>query len=545
MKTDHALVASLYCIALAFRLVPLLFSPLPFNIDGFPLAKIAQGMTASGAWRLDPSDVNSYNLKMPVYSLLWSAVSQLGGLDVLLGLQFVMPFVTSTVVLPAYLLAVKATRRPVAGFAAGLFIAIFGSFLFVTSAAMKEAVSLVVLPSVVLLFAERADPRKRGLALLLLLLLPFLHHLTTLLALGMVAALVVLGQARAIEQRRFRWRSLFLDLATGPLPALSAWAYYQAVDMGFLGAVTTADAIALFLGITVLLAASLARMRRPVPPRLGRPLAGPAHPILVVPALAIGILLLNERTSVFAGAIGTQGPLLPVLLAVAVLAGFAFVGYQLLRRTANRANELVLAMLVAPTALILFGFLRGLDPLSQALVYRTFDFLDYALAVLAGIGFVAAWSRLRGSRTARLVLAAGFLGALLATTPMVYNSQAVFGVDNVTTPAEFEALAVLASLHPVNVTTDQRLANVASWWFGLRTDVSLPILLRDNASLSGHDYALVLERWTSVGAQEHPAPNVVLPAFILERFLGEHRVVYAAGLPGDRILIVQLVAPAA
>ncbi len=545
MKTDGALVVSLYFIALSFRLVPLLFSPLPFNIDGFPLAKIAQGMVASGAWSLDPADVNRYNLEMPVYSFLWSAVAQLGGLDVLVALQAVMPLLTSTVVLPGYLLGVKATRHPIVGFASGLFLAIFGSFLFVTSAAMKEAVGLLVLPVVVLLFAERADPRKRALALLGLLLLPFLHHLTTLVALGTVAALVVLGHARAVEGRRFRWRSLLLDVATGPLPGLAAWAYYAAVDMPFLGTVTAPDAIALFLSITILLAAALVRMGRPVPRRLGRSVAGSVHPILVVPALALSVLLLNERTSLFAGALRTQAGLLPVLVAAAVLAAFAFIGYQLVRRTANRANDLVLAMLIAPTALVLFGFLRGLDFVSQALVYRSFDFLDYGLAVLAGIGLAAAWGRLRRTKAGRVALAAAFLGALLATTPMACSSQAVFGVENVTTPAEFEALSVLASLHPVNVTTDQRLADVAAWWFGLRTDKSLPLVLRDNGSVSGHDYALVLERWTTVGAQEHPSPNVILPVSVLDRFLAEHRVVYVAGPPGDRIFLVRLVGPAA
>ncbi len=533
-------MASLYCIALAFRLVPLLFSPLPFNIDGFPLARIAQGIGSTGAWRLNPADVNSYNLKMPVYSFLWSVVAQLGGLNVLTGLQAVMPFLTSAVVMPAYLLGVKATRHPVVGFTAGLFVAVFGSFLFLSSAAMKEAIGLLVLPVVVLLFAERADPRKRGLALLLLLLLPFLHHLTTLLALGMVAGLVVLGQARAIERRRFRWRSLILDIVTGPLLALVAWAYYQAVDLTFLGAVTAADALVLFLGITILLTVALTRMRKPVPRRLGRRLVSPANPALLVPAVALGALLLNGRISLFAGAIGTQGALLSVLPAVAILVAFVLVGYQLLRRTANRANDLILAMLVAPTALILFGFLRGLDFLSQALVYRTFDFLDYALAVLAGIGFVAAWSRLRVSRAAQIALGVGFLAVLLATTPMAYNSQAVFGVDNVTTPEEFQALAVLASLHATNVTTDQRLADVGSWWFGLSTSANLPILLRDNGSLSGYRYALVLERWTTAGAQEHPAPNVVLSRSALAAFVAENRVLDVLGSPGDRIYIVAI-----
>ena len=124
---------------------------------------------------------------------------------------------------------------------------------------------------------------------------------------------------------------------------------------------------------------------------------------------------------------------------------------------------------------------------------------------------------------------------------MAWNAPAVFGVENVTTPAEFQALAVLASFGARNVTTDQRLADVGAMWFGYVTDPSLPVKLRDNESVSGFDYAIVLERWTTVGAQEHPAPNIVLEPNVLQRFLEENRVVYVAGLPGDRMFVVQIV----
>src|SRR5207244_7290292 len=170
-------------------------------------------------------------------------------------------------------------------------------------------------------------------------------------------------------------------------------------------------------------------------------------------------------------------------------------------------NDLMVSMLVAPVALIVFGMLHGLDPGGLLLVYRAFDFLDYALAVLVAVAFVAAWKGLARSRLARALLAAGLVVSLIATTPMAWNTPAVFGVQNVTTPEEFHALAVLGSLGARNVTTDQRLADVGRMWFGYPANADLPRKLRDNESLVGADYAVVLERWSTVGAQVHPAPN--------------------------------------
>jgi hypothetical protein len=540
MKRHLALVGSLYCFALALRLVPLTFSTLPYNIDGFPLSHIAAQISATGSWQIHPGDPNAYNEMMPVYSLVWSSVSQLGGLDPLAYLQTILPLLLATAVLPAYLLGLKATGHSVAGFAAGLFIASFGSFLSVTSMGMKESIALVLLPTVVLLFAERRDPRKRGLAFVLLLLLPFLHQLSDFLILGMVAALVVLTHARAVQRGLFSIRSLLLDIATGPGPAVLAYLYYVTVNMPDLSAVTSPDALALFLGVTLLLTALLVRMTHPSPARSGARLLRPAGPILFVPVVAFAALLANARIDLFAGVLETQPAFEPILVAVAALVAFAFLGYQLLRRTANALADVVVAMGIAPVALVLFAFLRGLDGLSQVLVYRSFDFVDYGLAVAIGTGLAFSWRRLRGREATRILLAAGFLGVLLATTPIAWNTQAVFGVDNVTTSAEYQALSVLTSLHPANVTTDQRLADIGRMWFGLATDPNLPFLLQGNRTVSGHDYAVVMDRWTTVGAQVHPQPNVVLSEGAIAAFLGANRIVYVAGPAGDRIYLVQL-----
>ena len=537
---DGALVACLLCVALAMHVVPLLFSPLPLNPDGFPLARVAQQITATGTSRLTPTDVNNYTEQMPVYSLLWSMLAQVGGLGVLADLQAMMPLLTATVVLPAYLLGVKATRSRVVGFASGLFVAMFGSFLFLTSAAMKESLGLLLLPTVVLLFQERADPRKRALAAALLLLLPFLHHLTTLMAFGMVCALIVLQHSRSVTRGTFSARRLALDIVTGPALGVVPWVYYSQVGMPYFRALVTVGAVALFVSLAVLLAALLVPRRRPSRPRPGKRLVVPASRVLLVPAIALAALWVNGQTSLFVGVAGTQAALVTVLPAVAVLVAFAFLGFQLVLRTTNRASDLVLSMLTAPVCLVLFGFLRGLDPLGQVIVYRAFDFLDYALALLVGVGFAIAWGRLRISRAAQLALGAGLFAVLLATTPMAWNSQAVFGVNEVTTPAEFQTLAVLASLHPRNVATDQRLAYIAQSWFEYPASPALPWLLENHEAVSGYDYAVVLASWMTIGAQVYPAPNIVLSPAVISAFLQANRVVYTAGSGADQVYVVQL-----
>jgi hypothetical protein len=539
MKPDAAVVVAFVCLALAARLVPLTFSPLPFSVDGFALARIASDIMARGSWSIDPANVNSYNQKLGGFSLLWAVTAEVGGLSPLVHAQLYVPLITCLTVLPGYLFGAKGTGRRLGGFAAGLFLALFGSFLNVTSGVAKESIALLVFPLAVLLFHERADPRKRALAVVLLIFLPFLHSLTTFLTLGMIAALVVLGQRRALFRGRFSWRTLTLDVVTGPALAAAALGYYLTVDLPYVSEFLAPAAFALFLALVLLLTVLIGPAFRPQKGRFGHGKVAAAAKAALPPAIGFALLLGNASTSVFVGTTSTSPAFLQGMPPLLVLAALCIGGFVLVRRTTNRMGDLVVAMLVAPIALILFGFFRGLDPLGQVLVYRAFDFLDYALAVLVAVAFVATWSALRAGPW-RALLGAGFLAALLATTPMAWNTSAVFGVQNVTTSEEFHALALIASLGGHHVATDERLADVASWWFGLSADATLPLKLRDNASLAGGEYALILERWSSVGAQIHPAPNLVIASAAINRFVAANRVVYAAGLPGDRVLVVQV-----
>ena len=71
------------------------------------------------------------------------------------------------------------------------------------------------------------------------------------------------------------------------------------------------------------------------------------------------------------------------------------------------------------------------------------DFLDSGLARAVGIGIAVLWKG--ASRLKRTAVAALFVAALVATTPMAYASDSVFGVQNVTYEYEFLAIAFASS----------------------------------------------------------------------------------------------------
>ncbi|MGI0150287.1 MAG: hypothetical protein ACREDF_12260, partial [Thermoplasmata archaeon] len=98
----------------------------------------------------------------------------------------------------------------------------------------------------------------------------------------------------------------------------------------------------------------------------------------------------------------------------------------------------------------------------------------------------------------------------------------------------------LGPFHADIVTTDQRLADIGTMWFEYTTDPSLPLQLRDNASVGGFEYALVLERWSSVGAQLQSGAERRLSPETIHRFLDANRVLCVAGPPEDRIFVVRI-----
>jgi len=532
-------VAALFCLALGARLIPLFVSPLPYNTDGFPTAKIAEQIGASGQWTIDPTDVNVEDVKVPGTFLLLSAAAQLAALNPLLHAQVLFPILAATIVAPVYLIGVRGTGRRAVGLAAGCFMAIYGSFLFLTSVPMKETIGLVLLPATVLLVHERGDPRKRGIAMILLLLLIFVDYLTLFMAMGMAASLVFLTHARGLSEHRFSPRALALDFATIGVPLFVAWNYYSAVNLFYFSEFSSEAGLVVLLAAGAVLLILLLRRWKPSSARSTRGFVSP-WAILLGGAFLAAILVLGSPSEVFEDTPQIR-PLFQVILpAFIVLAGFAFIGYRFVRRMGGYLNDLAVSMLATPLVLILFGFAFNRIYLSFRIISRSVDFVDFAFALLAGLGLALAVARFRYNRSAGVGLAAAFVVALLVTTPIAYDPSQLFGVETATTPQEFQALQLIASLGAKNVLCDLRLCTVAHSYFGLGANFRLPLWIRDQTPILGYDYAIVLERWTTVGATMFPLATVVLDQLALDSFLSANRIVYVFGTTGDRTYVVRM-----
>ncbi len=516
---------SLYFVALTVRLTPLLFSPLPYNIAGFSQVHLAEGIAASGRWSLDQDPFNAYNLKMPILPVFLATASKVLGIDPIVFVQALIALVASTAVPTTYALSRSLGASKGAGVAAGTFLALSGTFVFLTSSTIKEAFGLAFLPLFILMFQGRADPRRRVLSGLLLFLLPFLHNLTTVMALAFAGAMVVEEHTGAYLRRELRMGRALLDasfvLSLMAIPLV----YYSAVRMEFFSDLLNSEDLALLLSVAFVfallaIAISSGSPRKPLLALGARGLINGKGLVI----LGAGLLVVaNLRRSIFPGTATTSPALLAVTLAYLPLAFFSLAGFEIARASGSRIRIAVVALIVVPLASMVFALLRGLDPISFTLLYRSFDFLDFGAAIC--LGMVGASSIFVSSRR-RKVVGGLLLSCLFLTLPAAFLTQATFGVRNFTTPAEIASLEHFAHLPPMPEASDQRYAEILASYWSRGAEGTLPLDLEAGRT-SNATYLLVAEDWTTAGAEMYPLPRVVIPGRELGSLIGAKDIIYA------------------
>jgi 4-amino-4-deoxy-L-arabinose transferase-like glycosyltransferase len=228
---DLLAISSLYFLAFAVRLIPFTISVLPYNIDAYPLIRISDDIIASGHWGIGGEDLIFYNSKMPAFSMILSAFSMFFGIEPFALVSILVPIITSTSVIAIYMLTMKITKSRVASYIAGLFFALSGFYLYLTTAIMKETIGLTLLPIIFYLFIERDDPRKRILAAVLLVLIPFIHHLTALIVFTVIGFMVITDNYQAWKSKILKMKNVFLDFFLGPFLFIFTYSYYNQVRM--------------------------------------------------------------------------------------------------------------------------------------------------------------------------------------------------------------------------------------------------------------------------------------------------------------------------
>ena len=353
-------------MALCARLVPLQFSPLPYNIDGFPLARISEIIVDSGSIP-NPADYTgllAYNMKLPIFSLVLAMFSMVLGMEPLVLLPYFCAIMGSLAVLFIYVLARKLIRNDVAAFSTGMFAALSGLFVYVTTAAMKQLLAITLLCFILYLYTNRKDWRFRAAMVMALAILPFIHHLTTLMALLILSFALVGTAFRRSEHHVRSLKDLLLDATLGPGILMVSLIYYNAISLEIASEVINTNDIMLLASVAIIMAVLARILSMTVQTKpwffLGK---GSENSVTIwsifdekvlVLVLGIGILYLNSRIHVFSGAQLTSDALLRLIFPYLVLSIVGLIGFNVLRYSNFSMRHLIVGMFLAPLCVMSF-----------------------------------------------------------------------------------------------------------------------------------------------------------------------------------------------
>lgn len=546
----------LFMAALSVRLIPTTGSDLPYNIDGFPLARISEMIISTGGVpdHTLQAGLISYNAKLPVFSLLLSVFSLTLGIEPLDLLPYFCAIVGSLSVIIVYAFVNSLTKNQVAAISAAVFLAFTGFFVYVTTAAMKQLVGIVMLCFLLWVYSRRDEWQFRAISIGLLIVLPWTHHLTSLVAFIIVSIISVVSIFQDDSYERSWSKNSVMELALGPGIGLLALAYYRAVNMEFFSDVSNLNDAVLLLSVCIISLAIVFMLTRPVTTRpwfifrikesRGLPLYAVFDEKTLVLIGALGLLYLNSKTSIFTAAPMTTPRLLNMIVPYALLGILAVAGLNIIRYSRFPNKTIILATTITPLALMMFSALRGLDIFNFTLTYRAFNFIDIALAILVGVAvaYLIKLSIEFSRRHAALKaipppIFAIFCALCIASLPLAYSNLETFGIQEVTEEHEFEAMEWVASAGISNITTDQRYTDIIEPYFNVSGNMEEFWRLSKGSVKKGQNIMLS-DNWTVMGAQMSILDRIVFSESMMEGLKNSGNVIYSGGPASSRITVI-------
>ena len=508
-------------VSSTIRLVPLAWSPLPYNIDGLSEYRTADDIVSTGHLEFDPnsSHADSYVTDMPLFGIVIAFFSVSLGLDPLTSAQIVAALLGTIAILLGYLIFTQhfpSTRGSVTGL---VVLALLGSFVFSTACVWKETLGILLILLSLFAYHLRDSLPYRALLLLSLVLLVFTHHQSTVVGFLIISFATMIALSNHPRAARLSQKEL-LDILTLFVIWALAIAYYTSVDLPYLDYLSPAGDLYLYLAVGGLLLAVAVRMSR----RSGALTKFPFEFVMIL--VGASLMLYNYYDPIFPGTPSPSSLILVPMLAYLLLAVLAWPGYQL--ATANRgpSKNLVLAMVFAPLSLILFAFLRGLDETSYTVIFRTFDFLMPAFAILVGLGFALA---IKGRERLGAVAGVFFVVVCASTLPIAYSTQDLFGVQNQTYQFEYDAVEWFSAHGVDGYASDQRLSETGWRLFDMNASRGLPYDLVEGIALDAGSFYVVEGQWSTNGAQEFPFGVVIVDEETMDGVIDESDMVYIGG----------------
>lgn len=519
-----------FLLALAIRLFPLAYSPYPYNIDGLGEAMLSDGIYRTGTFAVpaDAGYAGSYIVQMPLMAALVAAAASFVGTEPLTLLQPLIAVIGAISCVVAALVVYMVTGSRRISTMSGMFLALLGTYVFCTTSAWKEALGLTMMLIIAGLYLKRSDMRFRILLTAALVMMIFVHHHSAILTFMIVTFAVAAEGYKAIRGRQWGPGNI-VDSATVLALWIMALSYYASIDLPYYRFLRPDTDLYLFIAVACALAlfmfVSMAR----------KPTGSKRHYLkILIPVVGGGLMLVNYFRPIFPGIPGPESSMMIFVLSYLVLVIPMWFGSEKAFVQGQASTPLLFATLFAPLSMILFGFLRALDPTSFTVIYRTFDFLALGLAVLFGAGLIVMIHKMRKWAPA---VAAAFLLVLVSTTPIAFQTEGLFGVQNYTYGYEVDTYDLIHSISTTDsVDSDQRISTSIGWLYDLNCDPYLAYKIDAGSSIQSGHWLLVERGWTTDGAQEFPLKPRVLNETDLSAFLSEQNVLIVSG-PQENQLI--------
>ncbi len=522
------MVLLVMCIAaFATRLMPLSFGQYPFNNDSLVECGIAADITNNGHLLYSPGSPweGTHSVDLPAMSILLAYVSLMIG-ESPIGIAQLVTAVFSVLTIGAvFLLGKRVTGSDRGGLIASTAALLSGTFVFTTGSSWKLSLGFALIALLYLSFVRRNVLQYRLLTFVVLITLPFVHHLAAAIVMITLAFMLIWSWIVSISQSKVAKR-LWLDTLTILPPIMIASAYYSIALIDRQSVYSSEIKVALFicnfvlLSIIAYLVMSMRSHRRiSFAPIVGEGLAA--------------ILLFDYLGFVFPYSASAPSAYIVLIVCTAVLVMIAWYGTEMIIEHRREFMAVQLSLIVAPMTIILFGMETGLPNLTHQIVYRTFDFLQFFIFI--GLAFSIIYLERNGSRVFRYAIAA-MIVCLVCSFPFGFYTQDLLAVRHDTQRYEIDALEWLSdSAEDPQIVSDERLAFMAQNTIWVEKRASLPHDLMRGYVLWPGFLFLAEDSWTSSGVNNFPDGLAVIDETRFETALSRTNVIYIGGPAEDRI----------
>ena len=522
-------ILALILLVTCVRLLPLSISEYPFNNDGLTESRIAGDILdygtlyGTGDWIFS----DSQSVMMPAYNAMLAFLSATVGYSVIEMAHVTVVISSLLAVLGCFLISKTITGSTRAAFIAGMFLALFGTAVYLTGSAWKESLGFSLYVLLFFAFMRRQDISYFALEISILVTLPFVHHLITAVAYLSIGFLTFCGIFFAARSKRIQRRQ-YAEVAVIGVPALFTFLYYEQGSIQKLAYITDSRgaliAMAIFLLVTSVSIVVLS-MRKPFGFSLAPLVAG----------ILLAFFLWDYLSPVFDYSQGTYSLVMALAVASCILVYFSWKGLELATHSDSRYRVIPLGTLIPVVMILAFAFTLDNSLAGHQVIYRSFDLADLSLALGISITVFSLRRRPKSQFTAVLTI----LLCLLISLPFAYASGSLLGVRHDTQQYEVDAISYVAECASDDMTfqSDERLSYIAMALYDFKKLPTLPSKLESDVPLNTRVIYAFEDEWATVGVNDYPRGHPVFDDFQLETLAGESVVLYVGGPTANHIVL--------